>query len=68
MMSDGVLQALGESDNEEKMTAFLQNSPIISPQELANAILNNAMASSHYQAEDDMTVLVCGLYQKTTGF
>ena len=28
------------------------------------AILNHAMAACHYEAEDDMTVLVCGLYRK----
>lgn len=64
LMSDGVLNALGESDNEERMTAFLKKCEIASPQELANAILNHAMACSHYEAGDDMTVLVCGLYQK----
>jgi serine phosphatase RsbU (regulator of sigma subunit) len=47
------------------MTGFLEKTNIVSPQELANAILNHAMASSGYQAEDDMTVLVCGLYQKS---
>lgn len=64
MMSDGVLNSLGQADNEETMTAFLKKCEIASPQELANAILNHAMACSHYEAEDDMTVLVCGLYQK----
>ncbi len=64
MMSDGVLNSLGKVDNEEKMTDFLKKCEITSPQELANAILSHAMACSHYEAEDDMTVLVCGLYQK----
>ena len=55
MMSDGVLMGLGQDDdrNEEKMAEVL-----------ANAILNHAMAACHYEAEDDMTVLVCGLYRK----
>lgn len=64
IMSDGVLNSLGQTDNEEKMIAFLKKCEIASPQELANAILNHAMACSHYEAEDDMTVLVCGIYQK----
>ena len=64
MMSDGVLNGLGGKENEEKMMDFLKNCEVTSPQELANAILNHAMAVSRYEAEDDMTVLVCGIYQK----
>lgn len=64
MMSDGVLNGLGDTENEERMAEFLKKCDITSPQELANAVLNHAMASSHYEAEDDMTVLVCGIYQK----
>ena len=64
MMSDGVLNGLGNAENEEKMMDFLKKCEASSPQELANAVLNHAMASSHYEAEDDMTVLVCGIYQK----
>lgn len=66
MMSDGALNSLGQGDeqNEDKMLEFLKNCPAVNPQELANAVLNHAMASCHYEAEDDMTVLVCGLYRK----
>ena len=66
MMSDGTLGGLGTGggENEEKMVEFLKNCPAVNPQELANAILNHAMACCHYEAEDDMTVLVCGLYRK----
>lgn len=66
MMSDGTLGGLGMGDdqNEEKMVEFLKSCPAVNPQELANAVLNHAMASCHYEAEDDMTVLVCGLYRK----
>ena len=66
MMSDGVLMGLGQDDgrNEEKMAEFLKSCQAVNPQELANAILNHAMAACHYEAEDDMTVLVCGLYRK----
>ena len=64
MMSDGVLNGLGGKENEEKMMDFLKNCEVTSPQELANAILNHAMAVSRYEAEDDMTVLVCVIYQK----
>lgn len=64
MMSDGVLNSLGGTENEEKMVKFLEKCEVNSPQELANAVLNHAMASSRYEAEDDMTVLVCGLYRK----
>ena len=62
MMSDGVLMGLGQDDdrNEEKMAEFLKSCQAVNPQELANAILNHAMAACHYEAEDDMTVLVCG--------
>ena len=66
MMSDGTLGGLGMGDdqNEEKMVEFLKSCPAVNPQELANAVLNHAMACCHYEAEDDMTVLVCGLYRK----
>ena len=54
----------GDDQNEEKMAEFLKSCQAVNPQELANAILNHAMAACHYEAEDDMTVLVCGLYRK----
>lgn len=70
MMSDGTLGSLGKGDdqNEEKMAEFLKNCTAVNPQELANAVLNHAMACSHYEAEDDMTVLVCGLYRKPENY
>ena len=70
MMSDGTLGSFGKGDdqNEEKMAEFLKNCTAVNPQELANAVLNHAMACSHYEAEDDMTVLVCGLYRKPENY
>lgn len=46
MMSDGTLGSLGKGDdqNEEKMAVFLKNCTAVNPQELANAVLNHAMA------------------------
>ena len=66
MMSDGTLGSNGQADdeNEDEMIGFLSACQAVNPQDLANTILNHAMAACQYEPEDDMTVLVCGLYRK----
>ena len=58
MMSDGIVDALGEENLEE----YLKYMPSKSPQEVADCILNKAKLTQKNYPSDDMTVLVGKLY------
>ena len=58
MMSDGIVDALGEENLEE----YLKYMPSKSPQEVADCILNKAKLTQKNYPNDDMTVLVGKLY------
>ena len=64
MVSDGVLDCIKEEDKEEFLQKVIMNIASKSPQEVANAILTAALMQQSYEPVDDMTVLVCGLWEK----
>lgn len=64
MMTDGMLEALGGVDKEEKWLAFLNRLRAANPKDLANKLLIYAMAAVDGEAKDDMTVLVTGIWKK----
>ena len=63
MVSDGVLDALPETDKEEVMREYLDGMEETNPQEMAERILEFA-ASFPDSGRDDMTVLVMGIWKR----
>lgn len=64
MMTDGMLEALGGVDKEEKWLNFLDRLRAANPKDLANKLLIYAMAAVDGEPKDDMTVLVTGIWKK----
>lgn len=63
MVTDGVLDALPGDDKEQAMGAFLESLGEMTPQELADRILEFAV-SCIPAPRDDMTALVAGLWRR----
>ena len=64
MVTDGVLDALPDSNREETMKEIIMQSPEQMPRELGRYILEKVLSYSNYRAMDDMTVLVAGMWKK----
>lgn len=62
MVSDGVLEAMPGDRKEESMREFLNGIGAGNPQEMADRILEFALSMG--AAEDDMTVLVGGIFER----
>jgi stage II sporulation protein E len=63
MMTDGVLDALGGEEKEQVMKRFLEGMDGVSPQELAERILDFAV-SAIPAPRDDMSVLTAGIWKR----
>lgn len=63
MMSDGILESLGEQA-EETLAAWLGGLDKQNPQGIASAVLKHALELQEYEPADDMTVLVAGIWKK----
>ena len=63
MMSDGVVEALGEGLRESLFAAGNKRTDR-TPQGVAGEVLKAALEASGYNPKDDMTVLVAGLVKK----
>ena len=61
LSSDGVTEAFGTNENFE---SFVNNVNTVHPQELANKILEKALALNLGVANDDMTVVVGRIFEK----
>ncbi len=64
MVTDGVLDSIGEENKEAYMERLISEMNSINPQEIANRILDNALAQSNYTPKDDMTVITAGIWLK----
>ncbi len=64
MVSDGVLEALKGDDKEEMLQRYFLTLDKTNAKDLANEILNYAIESAGGVANDDMTVLVAGIWKK----
>lgn len=64
MITDGVLDCIAEEDKEQFIANLLTNMKTKNPQDMANEILEHAIEQNNYQAMDDMTVLVAGMWKK----
>lgn len=63
MVSDGVLDAV-EEPKEEWIEQLLLHTTVSAPREMANMILQEAEKRNGDVAEDDMTVMVAGIWRK----
>lgn len=64
MMTDGVLDALPAGREEETMKEIIVDVKEDAPKDISRGILERVLGYSDYQARDDMTVLVAGLWKK----
>lgn len=63
LMTDGVLDAIGEEDYERVMEEQIAGLPQVSPGEIAEKLLEMALCSCEGHIRDDMTVLVAGIWE-----
>lgn len=64
MVTDGVLDALPEDTAEETMKEIILNLHSQAPKELGRQILDKVLGYSEYCPQDDMTILVAGMWKK----
>lgn len=64
MVTDGVLDALPLEKEEEVMKEIIMQIHSTTPREFGRSILERALGYCEYQARDDMTVLVAGVWKK----
>lgn len=68
MMSDGVLDAVPETERAEFLQQIIGEDPGQNPQVIAGRILNASLLLQNFEPRDDMTVLVCGVFQQNGTF
>lgn len=65
MMTDGVLDALGQNRYEETMRQIISSVKDQNPKEIARNILQFVLHCSGGHIQDDMTILVLGIWENT---
>lgn len=63
MMTDGVMDALPIGEQEMWMSTFIRGTSINNPKELAHHILEQVLEWTGEPPQDDMTVIVVGLWE-----
>lgn len=66
MVSDGILDAVARGEKEELLSEWIAEYDKKNPKEFARYILNKAIDETGGRANDDMTVLVAGIWTKHT--
>ena len=64
MMSDGVLDAVPERERADFLQQIIGDDPGQNPQVIAGRILNASLLLQNFEPRDDMTVLVCGIFEE----
>lgn len=64
MMSDGVLDAVPVAERANFLQQIIGDDPGQNPQVIAGRILNASLLVQNFEPKDDMTVLVCGVFQQ----
>lgn len=64
MMSDGVLDAVPVAERANFLQQIIGDDPGQNPQVIAGRILNASLLVQNFEPKDDMTVLVCGIFQQ----
>lgn len=65
MMSDGVLDAFGEDDYEERLLYAIEGMGEQNPGEIAEKLLHMAICACQGRISDDMTVIVAGIWENS---
>lgn len=63
MMSDGVLDMIPEEERVDFLQRVIGEDAMENPQVIAGRILNASLLVQNFEPRDDMTVLVCGVFQ-----
>lgn len=64
MVTDGVLDALPVGEQDILLETIIQGTAMINPKEMAHHILQQVLNWTGKEPEDDMTVLVVGIWEK----
>jgi len=64
MMSDGVLDAVPPAERAEFLQQIIGEDPGENAQVIAGRILNASLLLQNFEPKDDMTVLVCGVFDR----
>lgn len=64
MVTDGVVDCIPGDEKEQFLEEFISELHMNNPQEIANAVLNQALELNQWVPKDDMTVLVAGFWKK----
>lgn len=64
MMSDGIMESIEEEDKEKTIGEIILGIKEGKPEEMAKEILKKALAHTGREKDDDMTVLVTGIWDK----
>lgn len=64
MLSDGVIEAIDGEEKEEELGRLLMDMQLQNPKEMAEYILDYALEQAGGTPQDDMTVLVTGIWKK----
>ncbi|RDU24490.1 SpoIIE family protein phosphatase [Anaerosacchariphilus polymeriproducens] len=64
MVSDGVIEAIPRKEREMVMKDIIVNSNANHPKEIAEMMIEQVLEYSEQKILDDMTVLVCGIWEK----
>ena len=64
MMSDGLMEAVEKEEKEEALGEIIMDIKSLKPGEMAKEILRKALEVTGSKREDDMTVLVTGIWDK----
>lgn len=68
MVSDGILDALSQGIGEDMLSEYIGDLAMENPGEIANAILRFCIHQCRGHIRDDMTVLVVGVWERTSNF
>ena len=68
MMSDGVLDAVPETERDAFLAGVIGADTQMDSQVMAGRILNASLLLQGFEPKDDMTVLVCSIYERKNGF
>ncbi len=64
LVSDGLIDALSDGGEDDRMESVILDQKSANPKEIANGILGEALEKCNYDPADDMTVLVLGIWKK----
>lgn len=64
MVSDGVMDSLPEGQQELMLKEIISGVASNNPTEIAKKIIQRVLPHAGHQARDDLTVLVCGIWEK----